>query len=246
MQFSIITAVYSGEFLEENLDSVASQQGVNAEHIVVAKAPLDRKMTKLRNERDNLIWVSGFDNSPFEAMNTGLAMAMGDIVGFLHSGDFYVHPGVLALVYDCLEESEWDACYGDLVYVRRKDVNHIVRIWKSRPFHPGLFRYGWMPPHPAFYARREVYDRYGAFDTRYSIGSDWDMLMRLMELEKIRTKYIPEILVKMRLGGMSNSSTKNIMKNNVDCLISCLCNRFWPSPLWPFTKLMDRLSQFQV
>lgn len=249
MKFSIITPSYNNEIetLEICLDSVAGQQGVDIEHIVIVKTPSDETTVRLLSDRNdsNLTWISEPDHGPYDAFNKGLAMATGEVVGFLNADDFYAHTGVLKRIHRCLEALELDACYGDLIYLSKKDTSDMVRYWKSRSFRPGMFRYGWMPPHPTFYARREVYERYGMFDTRYSIASDWELLMRLMELERIRTRYIPEVLVHMKLGGISNRSFKNIAKANIECLAAALRNGFWLSPIYPVSRPLQRFFQFR-
>ena len=246
MKFSIITVARNAVgTLESCLNSVAEQTGVDLEHLVIDGASCDGTVELLRQRREaHLVWQSEPDRGIYDAMNRGLERAEGDIVGFLNADDFYTHSGVLARVREAFEDPGTEACYGDLDYVSEEDNEHVVRRWRSGSYRPGLFRFGWMPPHPTFFARRDIYRRHGGFDTGYTLGADWDLLMRLMEVEGVRSRYLPEVLIKMRVGGVSNRSLKNIALNNWECFSAFFHNGIWPSPLYPVSKVIHRLAQF--
>jgi hypothetical protein len=149
-------------------------------------------------------------------MNKGLRLATGEIIGFINSDDFLAHSGVISRVVPELEENDTDACYGDLCYVGAKEIDRVVRYWRSSRFKPGLFRDGWCPPHPTFFVRRSVYEHCGLFDQQYRIAADIELMMRFLEVYGIRTSYIPEVLVHMRMGGATNRSLRNILRQNIE------------------------------
>jgi glycosyltransferase involved in cell wall biosynthesis len=152
-------------------------------------------------------------------MNKGISLAKGDIIGFLNSDDFYVNDQIIDKVAKVFsEDPSIEACYADLIYVNQKDTSRVIRYWKSDKFKSGSFTKGWSPPHPTFFVRSSVYKRYGNFNLKYKFASDVELMMRLIEVCKIRVKYIPEIWVKMRIGGVSNKSLKNILIQNKEVL----------------------------
>ena len=150
-------------------------------------------------------------------MNKGIAYATGDIVGLINSDDILADNLVLERVSDVfLDNPDVDACYGDLCYVRQNDLTKITRYWRSKPYQQGFFEHGWVPPHPTLYVRSDIFKKYGGFDLHYPVAADFELMLRLFEVCKIRTKYIPDILVKMRLGGASNKCLHSIYKQNLE------------------------------
>lgn len=158
-------------------------------------------MSKIVSERDNGI---------YDAMNKGIRKASGDVIGILNADDIYANDRVIEKVADMFTQNKVDSCYGDLQYVDKKNPDNIVRYWKSSEYREGLFYKGWMPPHPTFFVKREVYEKYGYFNTDFKIAADYELMLRFIEKYKISTCYIPEVLIKMRMGGMSNRSLKNL------------------------------------
>lgn len=183
-------------------------------------ASLDGTLDVLRAHRDSLaVLVSELDGGIYDAMNKGLALATGDIVGFLNSDDFYASDDVLSRVSEVFaQDPSLDACYADLIYTDQIDTSHTVRFWESSDFVPGAFSQGWCPPHPTFFVRGSVYDRFGRFNWGYRIASDVELMMRFLEVHKIRVRYVPEVWVKMRMGGTTNKSLKNIWVQNQEVL----------------------------
>ncbi len=147
-------------------------------------------------------------------MNKGIRLATGDIVGFLNADDFYASPDALKKVAAAFNDPTVDACYGDLLYVRKSNPSAIVRYWRSCPFVKGLFDRGWSPPHPTFFVRRKVYEQYGGFNLEYRIAADMEIMFRILEVKAVKSLYIPEIIIKMRTGGESNQSLRNIIRQN--------------------------------
>lgn len=213
MKISIITASLNNcDTIEDSIRSVLSQKYENIEYIVVDGASSDGTLEIVKKYRDRIAkFTSEPDNGIYHALNKGLKMSTGDIIGFLHADDLYAHGMVIDWVVSRIMNCNTDSCYGDLLYVHKKDVNKIFRHWRSCYYTDGLFRKGWMPPHPTFFVKREVFEKYGHFNTDFKIAADYEHMLRVLEGNKISTHYIPEVLVKMRTGGKSNRSLKNII-----------------------------------
>lgn len=191
------------------------------------------------------ILVSEKDKGIYDAMNKGIALATGDIIGFINADDFYPSPDVLSKVAAAFEASGADCCYGDLCYVQQDDVSRIVRYWKSCVYKPGLFENGWCPPHPTFFVRRAVYQRLGGFNLDYKIAADVELMARFLAAGRITSHYIPEVLVHMRMGGTTNRNLGNIVKQNLEIRRGLLANGLqfsWPKFVW--SKVLSRASQF--
>ncbi len=216
MKISIITSVYNNkETIAEAIESVLSQTYENIEYIVVDGASTDGTVEVIQRYADRIdTFVSEPDKGIYDGLNKGVALATGDVVGFLHSDDLFEDEHVIAKIADAFKKRHVDSIYGDLTYVSKEDTGNVVRFWKSGAFTPGKLKRGWMPPHPTFYVKREVYEKYGAFDTGFKIAADYDTVLRFLGREKISTHYIPEVLVKMRVGGASNKSLKNLVQKS--------------------------------
>ena len=222
VKISVITAVYNCQkTIAQAIESVLSQSYPEVESVVIDGASTDGTLAILESFRPRLgKLISEKDRGIYDALNKGIKESTGDIVGFLHSDDLYQDTHVLEKVARAFEDAEVDAVYGDLVYVKHEDIKQVVRYWRSGAFSQGALSYGWMPPHPTFYVRRSVYEQLGGFDTRYRIAADYDTVLRFLGTNKIKVAYVPEILVRMRVGGISNRSLKSIwMKTKEDYLV---------------------------
>ncbi len=247
MKISIITVSFNAvHSIADTFSSVAEQTYSNIEHIVVDGASTDGTLDIIERHRANIAKIiSEPDCGIYDAMNKGLRLATGDIVGFINSDDFYASPEVLARVAEVFADEHVDACYGDLCYVEQENVAKIIRYWRSSAFKPGLFSTGWVPPHPTLYVRRSVLERHGAFDLHYRIAADFELMARLIELHRIKTVYIPQVLVKMRLGGTTNHSWSNILKQNREIWHALGALQLRQSPVaFLFGKLLLRGRQF--
>lgn len=228
MRISIITATYnSGRTIGDTLESVLRQTYSDVELIVVDGASRDDTMDVVRRYEPRfggrLHWTSEPDRGIYDAMNKGIARATGDVIGILNSDDFYTSDTVLERVAEAMAGGDVDAVYGDIHYVRDGDLHKCVRYYSSRPFRRGLMRLGFMPAHPSFYCRREIYERYGTFDTTYRVAADFENLLRLIYVNRIRTRYLPVDFVTMRTGGASTSglsSHRQIMRDHLRALRS--------------------------
>jgi glycosyltransferase len=194
---------------------VAGQSYPTREHVVVDGASKDGTVGLLEQHRAQLaVLVSEPDKGIYDALNKGIARASGDVVGFLHADDLYAHPDVLGDVARAFADPSVCAVYGDLQYVKQGDTSTVVRHWQSSPYSARRLAWGWMPPHPTLYVRREWYERIGGFDTRYRIAADYFSILQLFSQPGFKAVYLPQVLVKMRLGGASNRSLRNIVRKS--------------------------------
>jgi glycosyltransferase involved in cell wall biosynthesis len=245
--FSIVTVVRNGaSTVADAIESVAAQRHPNVAHLVIDGASTDGTLAVIDRYRSRLaLVVSEPDRGIYDAMNKGLRASTGDVVGFLNADDMYADENVLTDVAACFDDPAVDAVYGDLVYVDPADPSRIVRYWRSGEYRHGMFRAGWMPAHPTFFARRSVYERYGGFDLSYRLQSDFDLTMRLMEVHRIRCQYMPRVLTRMRTGGATNNSVLNVIRGNLEAYRACRTHATGiVTPLFLVRKVLSRLPQF--
>ncbi len=236
----------SAATIKDTLESVASQSYKNLEHIIIDGGSTDGTLAIIKEwGKYPVRLISEPDHGMYDAMNKGLRMAIGDIVGILNSDDLYYDDHVLENVSAAMDDASVDACYADLIYVDKSNLDEIVRYWKSADFKKGLFSRGWMPPHPTFFVRRLIYEKYGLFDLSYPLAADVDLLARFLERFQIKSVYIPKIFVKMRFGGVSNNSVINIIKQNIAIYKACKQNDVKVC-LFSFlaAKITSRMKQF--
>lgn len=223
MKISIITATWnSGATIRHTMESVLSQSYSNIEHIIIDGCSSDNTMEIVHElepkYQGRLHYISEKDRGLYDAMNKGIAMATGDIVGILNSDDFYTSNDVLTTVASSLKNNGIDAVYGDIHYVNDDDLKKCVRYYSSKAFKRWQMKLGLMPAHPSFYCRKKLYEKYGGFDLSYKVAADFECLLRLIFVHKIRTQYIPMDFVTMRTGGASTSglaSHKQILKDHL-------------------------------
>ena len=193
------------------MQSIINQTYQHRECIVIDGGSTDGTMDLLKKYENRMTKiVSERDNGIYDAMNKGIKLSTGDVIGILNSDDIYNDATVIESVANAIMENSVDSCYADLVYIDKNNPDKVIRYWKSCIYKNGLFRSGWMPPHPTFFVKREVYEKYGCFNTDFKIAADYELMLRFLERHKISTYYIPEVLIKMRMGGMSNRSLKNL------------------------------------
>lgn len=236
MKLSIITVTYNSErTLRDTMESILSQTFQDFEYIIVDGASKDATLDIIREYeprfQGRIHYLSEPDKGIYDAMNKGFAMATGDIIGTLNSDDFYTSGDVLQAVVDGFAGECVDAVYADIHFVNTDDLTKCVRYYSSSVFRPWMMRFGMIPAHPSFYCRKAVYDQYGFFDTNYRIAADFEILLRLIFIHRIRTRYIKKDFVTMRLGGASTTgygSWSLIMKEHLQIMKrhGVLTNRF--------------------
>ena len=213
MKISIITAVYNrADTIADAIRSVQSQTYLDVEHIIIDGASQDGTLhviDKFKNERTRV--VSEPDNGIYDAINKGLRASSGEVIGLMHSDDLFAGIHVLEKVAKYFQNPEIDMVYGDLQYVARLDISRIIRFWRAGPFYPDELRRGWMPPHPTLYVRRGVIEKLGVYDTSFRIAADYEAILRWFGHGSLRSFYVPEVFVKMRVGGESNRSAAQII-----------------------------------
>lgn len=217
MKVSIITVCYNSiSHIEDAINSVHEQVYQDIEHIVIDGNSDDGTQDVLERNNDKLAyWLSEKDAGIYDAMNKGITKATGEIIGILNSDDFYFDENVISEVVEVFRDNEVDAVFGDLIFVDPENLSRTVRTYSSRKWHPEKFARGYMPAHPTFFVRKEFYDKYGLFEIDYEIAADYEMLIRLLYVHKLRYKYLPMKMVKMRTGGVSSNGVRsNIVLNN--------------------------------
>ena len=223
MKISIITVVRNNvKTIKDAIESILNQTYKNIEYIIVDGSSTDGTV-ELIKEYGNKInkFISEPDNGIYDAMNKGIRLATGDIVGILNSDDFYINNQVIEEVVKEFEEKEVDSVYADLVFVKPENTKKVVRYYDSSHFSIEKFAYGWMPAHPTFFVKREMYEKYGVFKTDYKIAADYELLVRFLAKKKVSYSYMQEPIVKMRIGGASTSGIKSNYILNKEIIRAC-------------------------
>ena len=251
MKISIITVVYNGgSTIVDTMKSVLSQTYHDIEYIVVDGCSTDETVDRVKEYAPlfdgRMKWVSEKDRGLYDAMNKGIAMSTGDVVGILNSDDFFTANDVIERVAEAFKTSEIDAVYGDIHFVRDGNLNKCVRYYSSKRFHPRWLRYGFMPAHPSFYARREVYQRAGGYKTDYAIGSDYEMMVRLFYRHHIRAKYLPFDFVTMRTGGTSTRNLRSRQQLIKDDVRGCRENGLYTNSALISLKFLYKVFELRM
>lgn len=248
MKISIITVTFnSSQTLADTIRSVAEQDYPNVEYIVVDGQSTDTTLDLIHSSARVNQCISEPDKGIYHAMNKGLKMATGDVIGFLHSDDVYANAQVLSSVISKFEELQLDALYGDIVYFQSNDPTNVVRKYRSHRFAPNMIGWGWMPAHPSLFLKRSVYDEFGLFKTDYTIAGDYEYVARIFHANLLKYHYLPEVLVKMRMGGVSTGGIRNSIVLNKEVLRACRENSIstnWFKILSKYpAKLVDSVFQ---
>jgi glycosyltransferase involved in cell wall biosynthesis len=244
-KISVITVMLNSEAtLPDAIRSVNAQTYAEVEHVFVDGGSTDRsvEIAKAHAQRSPVL-ISEPDEGLYDAMNKGLALATGEIIAFLNADDLYADETVLTEVAQLFKSQKIDAVYGDLVYVSANDTDKIRRYWKSGAYQEGAFLKGWLPPHPTFICRKEIYAKFGNFDTTFKIASDYELMFRFIQRYKIRMAYLPKVFVKMRTGGVSNTPG-GIIKANLEVFRAFRKNGYpihWRASVM---KPLSKIAQF--
>lgn len=248
LKVTIITVAYNAaKTIGDTLDSVARQSCPNVEHIIVDGASTDGTLSIIEQYRDKVAAVvSESDRGIYDAMNKGIVLAHGDVIGFLNADDVYANEGVLGRVASNMEREGVDALLGDVEFFRPENPLRTVRRYRSRHFSPDRIALGWMPAHPAIFLRRHVYQRYGTFRTDYRIAGDFEYVARIFSKNDLSYACVPETLVRMRTGGISTSGWRNTLLLNREVLRACRENGIDTNMLKILSKYPAKLLEFFV
>lgn len=248
MKISLVTVTYNSDVtLRDTIQSVLTQSYINIEYIIVDGLSKDKTVEIIKEYEPRfdgrMRWLSEKDRGLYDAMNKGFEMATGDIVGIINSDDLLADPEALEKVVKCFETNEQtDAVYADLYYVAKNNTDKIVRHWitgKQRSFCKG-----WHPAHPTFYVKKSIYKKYGLFDLNFQLAADFELMLRLIDKEGIKLYYLPDPLVRMRLGGATSKNLRNIKRGNIECLKAFKKNGIRVSFLYPLYRLLPKIKQY--
>lgn len=245
MKVSIITSVFSNrQYLANAIDSVLGQTYKNIEYIIVDGGSKDGTIEVVKSYGDKIDkFISEPDEGVYFALNKGINMATGDLIAILHSDDFYVNKTVISQVVTAFTQSNADAVYANLYYISNTNTDKIVRTWDAGIYYPNSFYKGWMPAHPAFFVKRKIYQKYGAFNTNLKFAADYELMMRFILKHTIKLYYVPKFFVKMRTGGASNRNIGNRLKANLEDRKAWKLNGF--TPRWYTLLLKPLIKIFQ-
>jgi glycosyltransferase involved in cell wall biosynthesis len=221
-KISIVTVTFNSEkTLKDTIESVIAQKYNNIEYIIIDGSSSDATIDIVKSYGNKVSkFISEKDNGIYDAMNKGLKLATGDVVGILNSDDVYFDNEVIEKVIERFKKDGSDSVYGDLYYVKEDNVNEVVRYWKSSILEQESFAKGWHPPHPTFFVKKDIYNKYGYFDLNMKVSADFELMLRFLEKYKISTCYLSKVIVRMRVGGESNRNIKNIITGNASILKS--------------------------
>jgi glycosyltransferase involved in cell wall biosynthesis len=254
MKITIITAVYNNaENIAQAINSVFAQDYPNIEYIIIDGASSDGTKEIIEAQlmhrplHMSVEFISERDNGVYDALNKGLHRASGDFIGQLHSDDFYPSNTIISEIVSHLLLSGSDCIFGDLIIVKRKCSNKVTRFYSGAKFYPERLAYGWMPPHPTFFLRREHFENYGYYKTDYKIAADYEIMVRMLYVRRISYSYMPKIIVNMREGGISSKNLRNRWILNREIVRSCLENGIYTN-MWRMmmkipSKLMEKIRR---
>ena len=246
MKISLITCCYNSEkTITDTFLSIREQSFKNIELIVIDGNSTDNTKDIIQLNIDLIdLYISEKDKGVYDAMNKGIKLSTGDIIGFLNSDDFFKSPFVLSEIIKTFKTKSADITYGNMHYVKRDDINNIRRLWVSGQFKEKYFEDGWVPGHPTFYAKRSLYERFGAFDLNFKLAADYELMLRFMNQPNLQIEYINKILVVMRLGGLTSGSLKNRYLQNLEIKKSWSKNNLRIPKLFMINKFIKKTKQF--
>jgi len=244
MKVSIITIAYnSAETIEDTIKSIVTQNYSNLEYIIIDGGSTDKTLSIVDKFKDSITTiVSEPDKGIYDAMNKGVQNATGDIVGILNSDDIYADNKVVSRIVEAIGNK--DSIYADLVYVDRDNTDKVTRYWKSGKYRKGIFKSGWMPPHPTFFIKKSCYNQYGTYNLQLKSAADYELMLRMLHKHNISVAYLPEVITKMRVGGQSNATLVNRIKANKEDKLAWSINDLKPGPLTLIMKPVRKISQF--
>jgi len=246
MRFSIVTVCYNSvQTIKQTIKSVLVQTCSNIEYIIIDGGSTDGTLDILEKYKKNIsVVVSEPDSGIYDAMNKGIKLATGDVIGILNSDDIYTDKTVLADIMNVFWQESIDACYGDIVYVDRENTEKIVRQWKAGEYKESKLQRGWIPPHPAFFVRKELYQKYGCFDSRFKIAADYEIMLRFFKKYSIVPYYLKKNIVHMREGGHSAKSMMQRTKGWKEIMNAWKVNDLQPPSLLILRRILSKINQY--
>jgi len=245
MKISLITATYnSADTIRDTLQCIQEQEYADVEHIIIDGGSTDETLKIVAEFPHVAKVISEKDQGIYDAMNKGIMASTGEVVGILNSDDVYAHPEVLSNIARVFSNVEVQACYANLQFVQRDDLNKVMRTWKAGPYSKKSFYYGWMPPHPTFFVRKHVYKKAGVFNLSLQSAADYELMLRVLLKHSIPATYINEVIIKMRVGGVSTASLKNRLRANSQDRMAWKINDLDPYFFTLYMKPLRKLGQF--
>tara|TARA_R110000765_G_scaffold84327_2_gene163218 strand:- start:2870 stop:3619 length:750 start_codon:yes stop_codon:yes gene_type:complete len=248
MKVTIITATYnSEETLSMALNSVKEQDYKNIEHVFVDGTSTDGTLDVIKEmslQNPQIKYISESDEGIYDALNKGLNMATGDIIGFVHSDDFLSNPNIISDIVELFKKGNYSGVYGNLLYVDKLDTTKVIRNWESNVFHFKLLQRGWMPAHPTLFLKKEVYTECGNFDKSYKIAADYDFMLRVLRKSEYKFGFLPQVITKMRMGGASNKRIANLILKSQEDFRAMKTNDLKNPLAVLFLKNFSKLKQF--
>jgi len=245
LKVSIITATYnSAASITASLNSVFSQDYKDIECIIIDGDSKDDTLSIIeayQRKYTNITLVSEIDQGIYDALNKGIALATGDLIGFVHSDDMLASPHIISELVEALRKTQAFGVYGDLQYISKLNSSKVIRYWKSSLFSKSLLKKGWMPPHPTLFLKKEVYKKHGIFNINYNISADYDFMLRVLKDNTLTFLYLPKVIVKMRVGGASNKNLKNIIQKTKEDYKAITSNKIGN---W-FTLILKNFSKLK-
>lgn len=246
MKVSIITVSFnSAQTIADTIKSVNNQDYNDIEYIIIDGKSTDETLSVIEPFKAKIArLVSEPDKGIYDAMNKGLALATGDIIGILNSDDVYADNTVISDVVSAMQRTNSDACYADLCYVTKQDLSKVVRYWQSGSYSKENFQKGWMPPHPTFFLKSECYQKFGYFNTDFRTSADYEIMLRMLYKYGVSCTYLPRVIIQMRVGGQSNVSIKNRIKANREDRKAWRVNDLKPGTFTLFRKPLSKITQY--
>jgi glycosyltransferase involved in cell wall biosynthesis len=248
MKVSIITATFnSAKTIKDCLQSINSQTYKNVEHIVIDGESVDETLKIINAISPKSIIISEPDSGIYDAMNKGISIATGEIIGILNSDDLYVDDTVISSIVNVFKNKpEIECVYADLFYVKKVEIGEITRVWKTGIYKKYSFAKGWHPAHPTLFLKRDLYKKYGMFNLNYGLAADFEFMLRIFEVKNVISEYLPKPIVYMRQGGATSKSVKNIVKQNIEILEAFKENGIKVSKLYSLNRIFSKLKQFRI
>jgi glycosyltransferase involved in cell wall biosynthesis len=247
LKISIITITYNSEkTVEDTILSVLEQDFPDIEYIIVDGNSTDNTINIINRYTTRIDkFISEKDKGLYDALNKGIQLATGDVIGMLHSDDLYSNKSVISKVAQTFAVNpETEAIYADLVFVDRNDTSKVLRTWQAGAYKNDAFKNGWMPPHPTFFVKRTTYEKHGTFNTGLKLSADYELMLRLIHKNNIKISYLPETIVMMRMGGISNTSFLVKLKANIEDKMAWRVNDLKPGIFTTFIKPLQKIKQY--